>query len=135
MGICLPAVGQGALAVECRENDPRIMDLIAAVNHTNTEIRCKAERAFMKEMQGGCQVPIGVTTQLIVDETGPHTLILRAIILNLDGSRALEGDTRTKEITIETAENLGRSLGVQLKGQGAEEILNEIFFPPDQNEA
>jgi len=131
--ICLPAVGQGALAVECRENDERIMNLIGSVNHTSTEIRCRAERAFMKEMQGGCQVPIGVFTQLIETE-GASDLELRAIILNLDGSRALEGHSNTQEITIAAAENLGRNLGVELKGKGAAEILNEIFFPRDSEE-
>ena len=71
-----------ALAVECRENDDYILNLIKEVDHERTKICCTAERTFMKVMEGGCQVPIGVHTEL---EDGAKTkLKMKAIILSVD---------------------------------------------------
>ena len=120
--ICLPAVGQGALAVECRENDEFILGLISAVNHQDTEIRCNAERSFMKVMEGGCQVPIGVFTEI----TKSRTLLLKAIVLNLDGSKWVEDEVRADECAIEQAITLGENLANILKEKGADDILKAI---------
>ena len=126
--ICLPAVGQGALAVECRENDDYILNLIKEVDHERTKICCTAERTFMKVMEGGCQVPIGVHTELEENEDGAKTkLKMKAIILSVDGSKSLEDNIETDEYTIDSAINLGKALALQLKNRGATEILQEIY--------
>ena len=62
--ICLPAVGQGALGIEIRENEPEIAQLLASVNHRDTFDAVQAERAFLRQIEGGCQVPVGALAQL-----------------------------------------------------------------------
>jgi hydroxymethylbilane synthase len=62
--ISLHAVGQGALGIECREGDTEILKIIKVLEHTPTAQRCHAERAFLRELEGGCQVPIGVNTKI-----------------------------------------------------------------------
>ncbi|VXD17938.1 hydroxymethylbilane synthase [Planktothrix paucivesiculata] len=117
--ISLHAVGQGALGIECREGDSDILEIIKVLEHTPTAQRCYAERAFLRELEGGCQVPIGVNTSIEGDQ-----LTLVGMVASLDGKRLIKdtviGNTND-------AENLGIQLAHKLKEQGAQEILNEIF--------
>jgi len=117
--ISLHAVGQGALGIECREGDSDILDIIKVLEHTPTAQRCYAERAFLRELEGGCQVPIGVNTAIEGDQ-----LTVVGMVASLDGKRLIK-DTVTGNTN--DAENLGIQLANKLKDQGAQEILNEIF--------
>lgn len=117
--ISLHAVGQGALGIECRAEDEEILTLLKALEHAPTAYRCYAERAFLRELEGGCQVPIGVNTVLEDD-----TLTLTGIVASLDGQRLVKDSVAG---AAETAEQLGTELAKRLRQQGAQEILDEIL--------
>ncbi|MBE9129221.1 MULTISPECIES: hydroxymethylbilane synthase [unclassified Coleofasciculus] len=117
--VSLHAVGQGALGIECRAGDTEILDLLKAIAHTPTAQRCYAERSFLRELEGGCQVPIGVNTHLEGD-----TLTLTGLVASLDGQRLIK-DTVAGDAS--HAEQLGIELAQRLRQQGAQEILDEIF--------
>ena len=117
--ISLHAVGQGALGIECVENKPEVMDIIKVLEHGPTSQRCLAERAFLRELEGGCQVPIGVNTRFEGDQ-----LILTGMVASLDGKRLI----REKASGLSTdPESIGLALATTLKGLGAGEILKKIF--------
>ena len=117
--ISLYAVGQGALGIECRADDPEMLSLLKALEHVPTRDRVLAERAFLRELEGGCQVPIGVNTQLDAD-----MLTLTGLVASVDGKRLVK-DTVTGSAN--EAEHLGIRLAQNLRQQGAQEILAEIF--------
>ncbi|WP_439566092.1 hydroxymethylbilane synthase [Gloeocapsopsis crepidinum] len=117
--VSLHAVGQGALGIECRIDDTEVLSLIKAIEHVPTRDRTLAERAFLRSLEGGCQVPIGVNTQLDGD-----TLTLTGIVASVDGTKFVK-DTVTGSAS--TAERLGTELAQRLRQQGAQEILEEIF--------
>lgn len=117
--ICLHAVGQGALGIECREGDEEIIKIIKELEHEPTAQRCYAERAFLRTLEGGCQVPIGVNTKVEGEK-----LELKGIVASLDGQRLVKG-TVTGEAS--NAEELGIQLAEQLLKEGAKEILAEIL--------
>ncbi|NER22097.1 MAG: hydroxymethylbilane synthase [Symploca sp. SIO1C2] len=117
--VSLHAVGQGALGIECRGDDTEVLELLKAVEHQPTAQRCYAERSFLRELEGGCQVPIGVNTEL-----EGTTLTLTGIVASIDGTKFVK-DTVTGEAT--SAEELGIELAGKLRQQGAQEILDEIF--------
>lgn len=117
--VSLHAVGQGALGIECRGDDPEILELLKALEHQPTAQRCYAERSFLRELEGGCQVPIGVNTSIEGD-----TLTLIGIVASLDGQRMAKG---TVSGTPAEAEQLGIQLAAQLRQEGAQEILDEIM--------
>jgi hydroxymethylbilane synthase len=118
--ISLHAVGQGALGIECRAGDTTVLDQIKVLEHTPTALRCLAERAFLRELEGGCQVPIGVNTRFA--DSGE--LILTGMVASLDGGRLLRDAVQGPQ---EDPEALGIDLAQRLRGQGAGEILEEIF--------
>jgi hydroxymethylbilane synthase len=117
--ISLHAVGQGALGIECREGDTEILDLLKALEHKPTAQRCYAERAFLRTLEGGCQVPIGVNTQIDGD-----TLTLTGMVASLDGKRLIKD---TVSGAASDAEHIGIQLAHRLREQGASAILEEIF--------
>ena len=117
--ISLHAVGQGALGIECRAEDPEILTLLKVLEHTPTAQRCYAERAFLRELEGGCQVPIGVNTVIEGD-----TLTLTGMVASLDGKKLIK-DHISAPVT--EAENIGIQLAQRLRDQGAKEILEQIF--------
>lgn len=121
--ISLHAVGQGALGIECRTDDQEVLGLLKSLEHLPTAQRCYAERAFLRDLEGGCQVPIGVNTEIEGDR-----LTLKGIVASIDGQRIVQG-TVSGVITADTesAENIGTQLATDLRGQGAQEILAEIF--------
>ncbi|AFZ13888.1 hydroxymethylbilane synthase [Crinalium epipsammum PCC 9333] len=119
--VSLHAVGQGALGIECRTDDTEVLEILKKVlEHTPTAQRCYAERAFLRELEGGCQVPIGVNTSIEGD-----TLTLTGLVASLDGQRVIK-DTITGATA--DAEQLGIELAQRLRQQGAKEILEEIFI-------
>ncbi|MGH2415785.1 MAG: hydroxymethylbilane synthase, partial [Microcystaceae cyanobacterium] len=117
--ISLHAVGQGALGIECRGEDTEVLELLKALEHEPTRDRTLAERAFLRELEGGCQVPIGVNTSIAGD-----TLTLTGMVASLDGQRLIK-DTMVGKPS--DAEQLGRELAIRLRHAGADEILAEIF--------
>ena len=111
----LPAVGQGAIAIECREGDSEVGALIAGLNHRDTSDRVRAERAFNRRLEGGCQVPLAAHAVLDGNE-----LRMRGLVGAVDGSRILHARTSGPR---EDAEALGVALAVDLLDQGAGELL------------
>lgn len=111
----LPAVGQGALGLECREGDQETLDLLAALDDEATHQCVLAERELLRSLGGGCQMPLGAMATLSADH-----LLLKAAVLDVDGAHilrgAIEGDPRTSE-------DLGRQLAEQLIDQGARDLF------------
>ena len=117
--ISLHAVGQGALGIECVEGNPDVVEIIKVLEHAPTSQRCLAERAFLHELEGGCQVPIGVNTSFEGDQ-----LVLTGKVASLDGKRLIRDQTSGPS---SDPEAIGRRLADTLKSQGAGDILKEIF--------
>jgi hydroxymethylbilane synthase len=115
----LHAVGQGALGIECREGDTEILTVLAALQHQPTAARCYAERSLLRQLEGGCQVPIGVNTTVNGDR-----LQLVGMVATLDGKTLIKDSI---EGATADAESLGKELANRLKEQGAQAILDEIF--------
>ncbi|MEH2464135.1 hydroxymethylbilane synthase [Nostoc sp.] len=117
--ISLHAVGQGALGIECRADDSELLSLLKAIEHPQTRDRCLAERSFLRSLEGGCQVPIGVNTEI-----SGENLTLTGIVASVDGQKLVK-DTVTG--IANNAEGLGIELAELLRQQGAQQILSEIF--------
>lgn len=117
--VILPAVGQGAIAVEIRERDEKIFEIVRKINHSETELATKAERALLKHLEGGCQIPIGAFASL-----KDGKIKLSAMISNLDGT-FLVRDSIEKEIG-NNVEEVGFELAQRLLEQGGAKILDEI---------
>jgi hydroxymethylbilane synthase len=117
--VVLPAIGQGALGLEVRKDDRRTRNLLQNLNHEPTQVTVTAERAFLKELGGGCQVPIAALCR--VDKTQIH---LRAMVADLDGSRMVQ-DEMTADRS--QASEMGAALGRRLLEAGAGEILETIY--------
>ncbi|AHE96933.1 hydroxymethylbilane synthase [Thioalkalivibrio paradoxus] len=113
--VSLPAVGQGAIAIECRDGDSEVMDLISGLNHAETAERVRAERAFNRRLEGGCQVPLAGHAVL-----EGEALFLRGLVGAVDGSRILRAERRGPRAE---AEALGIALADDLLAQGAGELL------------
>ncbi|MDR3108942.1 MAG: hydroxymethylbilane synthase, partial [Planctomycetaceae bacterium] len=115
----LPAVAQGAIGIEIREDDTATADVIAAINDEPTFAAITAERAFLRKLQGGCLAPIAAIGN--VDDAGKLRLCGR--ILTVDGGQMLEGDLVGET---ENADGLGIGLAEILLERGADEIVKEI---------
>ncbi|MBN6186558.1 hydroxymethylbilane synthase [Aneurinibacillus sp. BA2021] len=114
--VSLPAVGQGALAIECRENDAEVLALLAKLNDPDTARAVEAERAFLRTLEGGCQVPIAAHATV----TG-ETVSLTGLVADPEGLTVLK---ETMEST--QPEQLGVTLAEKLKEQGAGDILEKV---------
>ncbi|MDU5782735.1 MAG: hydroxymethylbilane synthase [Pantoea sp.] len=117
--ISLPAVGQGAVGIECRLDDSVLINLLQALNHDDTAVCVKAERAMNTRLEGGCQVPIGSFALLEGDQ-----LWLRGLVGAPDGSVMVRGERRGPRAE---AEAMGISLAEELLGKGARDILREVY--------
>lgn len=116
---CLPAVGQGALAIECRTDNFKVRQMLDFLNDTGTKQATDAERAFLGLLEGGCQVPIGVHA-----EVNEGRIAMEAVIASLDGSTVLRD---TAEGNAADAVTLGRTLGQKMLDNGGREILAAIL--------
>jgi hydroxymethylbilane synthase len=114
----LPAIGQGAVGIECRVDDERIMQLLAPLDHADTHTRLRAERALNHRLNGGCQVPIAGFALLEGDD-----IYLRGLVGRPDGSEVVRDEIRGPA---SEAERLGTELAERLLAQGAETILREL---------
>lgn len=117
--ICLPAIGQGAVGIECRSDDARVNNLIAPLNDYKTRIRVMAERSMNQRLQGGCQVPIAGYAEF---ERG--LIMLRGLVGQVDGKKIIRGDIAGPP---ENAEELGLVLAEDLLARGAGKILEELY--------
>ena len=124
--ISLHAVGQGALGIECRDANKDILGIINVLNDENTSKRCLAERSFLRELEGGCQVPIGVNSQILDNQ-----IYLTGMVASIDGKNLIRDKAHG---LVDDPERVGIILADKLKSQGATEILAEIFneFRKDQ---
>lgn len=116
--ISLHAVGQGALGIECRTDDAEILAVIKTLEDRASTDRCLAERAFLRELEGGCQVPIGVNTVLEGD-----TLTLTGLVASLDGQTLIKDEVQGAP---SDADSLGTTLAQRMRAQGAQAILDAI---------
>ncbi|MCF8010007.1 MAG: hydroxymethylbilane synthase [Clostridiales bacterium] len=124
--ICLPAVGQGALGIETRENNPFINNIVRKLNHYESSCAIKAERALLKTLEGGCQAPIGTLGQV-----SDKNLYLQALVASLDGKDNVYQDL---EGHVDKANNLGKELAYKLLASGAKEILDKVKQETDNHE-
>lgn len=117
--VMLPAVGQGAVGIECRVDDQLVKTLLAPLHDEPTATRVQAERAMNTRLQGGCQVPIAGYATLSQDE-----LVLEGRVGSNDGQQLLKIQVRGPA---SQAQALGESLAEQLLAQGADKILAEVY--------
>jgi len=117
--LSLPAVGQGAVGIECRSDDARVRELLAPLNDRLTWDRVTAERAMNRRLEGGCQVPIAGYCELDGEQ-----LWLRGLVASPDGQQVLRAEARAPRTA---ATELGLDVAGQLLDQGAGEILAEVY--------
>jgi len=116
--LSLPAVGQGALGIECRKDDKEIIALITPLNHLETYRCVMAERAANRELKGGCRLPIAVHATI-----EGKTLFMDGLVGKVDGTRLIE----CQQIgSVDDYEELGKMLADDLLKQGAKEILDDL---------
>jgi hydroxymethylbilane synthase len=120
--VMLPAVGQGALCIEVRRDDPVIGPIAAALDHRDSRLAVSAERAFLRRLQGGCQVPIAGHARI----EGPQ-LELAGLVAGVDGTPFVADRLSGPA---ETAETIGMALAEILLGRGADEILQPFTAAP-----
>ncbi|GAA0428829.1 hydroxymethylbilane synthase [Virgibacillus sp. AGTR] len=114
--VCVPAVGQGALAIECREDDQELRALLSKINDASTTRTVTAERTFLHLLEGGCQVPIGGYAYLEGDD-----IILTALVGTPDGKTILKEVVRGTD-----PELVGKEAAERLMNQGAKEIIEKV---------
>jgi len=119
--VSLPAIGQGAIGIECRRDDDFINDLVKHLDHLETSICIRAERAFLKRLEGGCQVPIAGHATI---NSG---LIIRGLVGSISGDTIIKG---AKEGSIDDPEAVGIALAEELLSRGADRILSDVYGKP-----
>ncbi|HKI76907.1 MAG TPA: hydroxymethylbilane synthase [Ignavibacteriaceae bacterium] len=117
--VMIPAVGQGALGIEIHEDNKFVDEILQSIHHEDTYKAVLAERALLRTLEGGCQVPIGANA-----EVKPNGLYLDAIVGSLDGTLIFRKKMRGSK---KDPEKLGKQLARDLKKAGAKEILDEIY--------
>ncbi|MDB5095620.1 MAG: Porphobilinogen deaminase [Cyanobacteria bacterium RYN_339] len=121
--ICLPAVGQGALAIETRDDDAELMAWLVPLEDAATRACITAERALLSKLEGGCQVPIGAQGRVDGD-----VLHLEGVVASLDGERVLRASA---EGPVAEAVEIGRRVAAELLRQGGDAILASIRAEAD----
>ena len=115
----IPAVAQGFLGIEARLDDEETKRVVSVLNHKESELRAKAERAFLKTLEGGCQVPLAGYAEII-----DGVLKITGFVSDLEGKRVFKDTVEGKP---EDAESLGETLANKLLEAGAKEVLEEIY--------
>ena len=103
----------------CIRDSHKTLNIIDVLNHNETKKRCLAERSFLRDLEGGCQVPIGVNSEIKNDQ-----IYLTGMVASIDGKRLIKDYS---EGSINEPEKIGKILADKLRKEGAGEILNEIF--------
>jgi hydroxymethylbilane synthase len=117
----LYAPGQGALGLEIRDGDERMLDFLSVLSHRSTTLACLAERSLLKTLQGGCSAPVGVETSWDGDD-----LILASSVISPDGKDMVEARRSGVVKTQDEAMRLGNELAEHLLSIGADKILREL---------
>ena len=126
--IMLPAIGQGALCIEVRKDDPTVGPLVASLDHVPTRTAVAGERAFLRRLEGGCQVPIAGYGRI-----RKNRLILTGLVAEVDGTRVIKGE---KSGPLDSAETIGLELAEELLARGADQILEKLkSIPPEAYES
>jgi hydroxymethylbilane synthase len=128
--VMVPAVGQGALAVETRAGDVRVGSLVQALDHRPTRLATCAERAFLARLEGGCQVPIGALGTWQDD-----SLTLVGIVADVDGTQSVRGVEAGVVVTESEAVGMGRRLADRLIDLGAVAVLERVRAATRADEA
>ncbi|MEK4175864.1 hydroxymethylbilane synthase [Aeribacillus sp. FSL K6-2848] len=115
--MCVPAVGQGALAIECREDDHELLAALRKLNDERTEKAVLTERAFLHDMEGSCQVPIAGLAQ--VDEN--EEIVLTALVASPNGKTVYKETKTGKDPNL-----LGKDMAALLSSQGAKELVEQV---------
>lgn len=115
----LPAACQGAIGIEIRGNDKEIKSILKFINHEDTMIRTLCERAFLRKLQGGCQVPIAGYSEIIGDK-----IHFQGLIMSLDGKKEITASTISD---LSKPESAGFKAAEEILSQGGAEILKEIY--------
>ncbi|MFN4196991.1 MAG: hydroxymethylbilane synthase, partial [Caldimicrobium sp.] len=115
----IPAVGQGVLGIEIRKDEKKVKNILQVLHSEKTAYAIKAERSFLKTVEGGCQVPLGALAYLVNGK-----LIITGFISDLEGDRFYKD---TLEGIPEEAEKLGEALGKKLLTKGGDQILKELY--------
>ncbi|WP_457627047.1 hydroxymethylbilane synthase [Persephonella sp.] len=115
----IPAVAQGFLGIEARLDDEETRKIVSVLNHRESEIRAKAERAFLKTLEGGCQVPLAAYSEIDGDK-----LKITGFVSDLEGKRVFRD---SMEGLPEEAERIGTALAEKLLDMGARQVLEEIY--------
>lgn len=124
----LPAIGQGALCIEIRKDDPTVGPLVAALDHAPSRAAIAGERAFLNRLEGGCQVPIAGHGRIRENQ-----FILTGLVAELDGSRVIKAQ---KSGPPDSSETSGIELAEELLARGADEILEKLkSIPPEGYES
>lgn len=118
--VLLPAVGQGALGIECREDMYDLLVLLSSMEDRASRVCVTAERAFLARLDGGCQVPIAGHAHLLDDE---H-LVMRGLVADVDGSVILRAESTG---FAENAESIGKAVAEDLLSRGAQQILDKLY--------
>jgi hydroxymethylbilane synthase len=118
----IPATGQGAIAITARSDDDYVLDQLSTLEDSKTRISCEAERQYLITLEGGCQVPAGIYSQ-IKTKNDKAKIELTGFISTLDG-RIFIRDNLTGGL--DDAEQLAKSLAQQLLSAGGREILDQI---------
>ena len=125
-GVMIPAVGQGALGIECREEDAYVREVLAHLNDLSTFLCVTAERAMLKALRAGCLAPVGAWGQLKEDQ-----LHLQGVVLSGTGDQRVDSDSQvdlsdqTAAVQVERAIALGQAVAESLIAQGATELIAE----------
>ncbi|MDA1210914.1 MAG: hypothetical protein O2955_00265 [Planctomycetota bacterium] len=119
-----PAVGQGAVGIECREDDQSLRDLLRTITDGPTFHSVLAERQLLNELEAGCHAPVGCWSHF--EKDGQH---LDAVVLSLDGRERISASAPINGDREKAAEELGRRLAEQLREQGADRLLESTRSP------
>jgi hydroxymethylbilane synthase len=123
--LMLPAPAQGALAVECREDDAELREVLAALDDEYTRAAVTAERALLAELEAGCSAPIAALAEVAEGDEGPE-IYLRGAVFSPDGSFALR---LSRTGTLADAAEVGRALARDLREEGADNALGVQHDP------
>ncbi|OBT39885.1 hypothetical protein VE00_09050 [Pseudogymnoascus sp. WSF 3629] len=118
------AVGQGGLGLEIRKGDEETRELLGRLGDEKSSLACRAERALMRKLEGGCSVPIGVETEWLGG--AEHLLRMRAIVVSIDGSQSVRDTVDARVQTDDEATALGQEVAARLVEAGAGAILKDI---------
>lgn len=121
-GGILHAVGQGALGIECRSDDGKVIEALKLIEDKDAALATVAERSLMRALEGGCSVPIGVETKWLA----PGQLRLRATVVSVQGTEGVDGEAVEPITTPEEADRFGAKMAADLVSRGANKILDDI---------